>query len=90
MEFTALQQRQVRPLIYSSERFNTRAHPIQCCPGQPQGGFGEALAEGACEAQARPYPSAMEAGSESRLQPLCRAKDFVQEMVKQVEMWPFE
>lgn len=27
---------QVRPLIYSSERLNTRATYIQCCPGQPR------------------------------------------------------
>ena len=31
---------QVRPLVYSSERFDTLARPIQCCPGQPQGSFG--------------------------------------------------
>ena len=27
---------QVLPLIYSSERPNTRATHIQCCPGQPR------------------------------------------------------
>jgi len=35
LEFAALQRRQVRHLVYSSERPNTRATHIQCCPGQP-------------------------------------------------------
>ncbi len=37
LEFAALQLRQVRHHIYSSERLNTRATHIQCCPGQPGG-----------------------------------------------------
>src|SRR6266705_3487966 len=39
LEFAALQPRQVRHHIYSSERLNTRATHIQCCPGQPRGNF---------------------------------------------------
>jgi hypothetical protein len=36
LEFAALQQGQVRHLVYSSERLKTRATHIQSCPGQPQ------------------------------------------------------
>jgi len=36
LEFAALQTRQVRRLLYSSERLNTRATHIQCCPREPQ------------------------------------------------------
>src|ERR1035437_2408732 len=34
-----LATRQVRPHIYSSERLNTRATHIPCCPGQPRENF---------------------------------------------------
>ncbi len=36
LEFTAFALRQVRLLLYSSERSNTRATHIQCCPREPQ------------------------------------------------------
>jgi hypothetical protein len=36
LEFRALQLGQVPHLIYSSERFHARAHPIQRCPSQTQ------------------------------------------------------
>jgi putative hemolysin len=35
-EFAALRHRQVRLLMDSSERSNTRATHIQCCPCQPR------------------------------------------------------
>jgi hypothetical protein len=38
LESRALQLGQVPHLIYSSERFNTWAHPVQRCPGQRQAG----------------------------------------------------
>ena len=60
----------MRPHLYSSERLNTRATHIQCCPGQPQGPWARTVKR-FCKSQTCPYPSAMEAGKETRLLQRC-------------------
>ena len=52
---------QVRPLVYSLDRFNTRARRIQCCPSQPQGSLGGTAQAGPRDAGS-PRPKA---GSEA-------------------------